>query len=1244
MKRKLAKRVLALLMVPAMCMSLAATASADTWAYKDHSKVADNQPLFIGHRIIDLKNWSPETDPYSDLMRAEVPLQENIDPYAATQANPELGSDVQVMYMAGDYGNSFNQGTAYNNQFSENMFNFWQYVDYYCSWHGAAVADTPLSIWDGYNEQQDTTGNGWSTQRNFEFGAINMPNPAYTNAAHKNGVLSMGCVYFDPNNRPGQPVHPLFEQDEEGNFIIAEKLVEFAKWYGFDGYFFNQEEAIDAEDVPLYKEFIQQVREAGLYCQMYDSLNENGSINAWTSTLDRDTYDLVNDPEIGRVNDSVFISYDWSAGNKMATSLANIEAWGVNPYEEVFFGVEGNQGKMSSNGHNSTYNFAEYMYKEGTKDLVGSVALFTPDGFIHDNIEDAIHDTENPNNREQDEYQWMVFERERMYFSGAYSDPTDTGEKPGASREDLGLSDVGGWVGVADFKSENSVADGSTFYTDFNTGHGLSYYVDGEVANEEEWGNMNLQAILPTWQWWIDTEEGAQKLNADFDYGPDYEKWDLDGNPMDIGYEQIGAYKGGSSLVLYGALDGENVMHLYKTDLDVTENSTLDITYNKPNTDASSMSVVLTFKDGLVDTLPVQNVGIATDGYVTTTLNLDAYAGRSIAAISLCFDTTIPVDNYQMNIGAIALKDGASHTPATPENVTIENAYNTNELVVSWDLDDYENVQEYNVYATYEDGSKEMLGGLYGSKYYIKSVDDGLTGIEVVAVGADGSESEPARVDFTYSDKVQNLTVDEAMTSTEFYSQAVNAGEITAHFEAPANADFDSYLLEVTMDYSDNDTVYTATADKDATSATVKVPLNEGDYTLSVYTVKDGVKGQAVNYGGMLKDTYSAPYDGKLELINNGRTIFLDSPTSTDWWKISVKYNGEELSIPNKYSVRNTSGVKGVARLNAITAPASSGVLEVTLTDYSGNVSEVSYVPFGDEALPDTTLLQKIYDYAVEQDTSNLIDSVKEFYDNALADAKRVLDKVYPGAEEVQTAEDNLFEAVWSLGFIRGDKTTLGILIERANSMDADKYVEANWQQLVDALADAEAVYNDGDAMDSDIQPVAENLLNAIMAQRYKADKSILEEIINKANDVDTAQYTAESVQVFTAALKAANAVLEDANLSVDDQTVVDDAVATLDDAMNGLVKLSADDNNNNSGDNNTTDEPSKDDADKNDNNSSSNSDKDDTSSKDDPNKGPMDDNKNPATGDNNLIALGALAVLLTSAGAFVVIRRKSRA
>src|SRR5699024_971242 len=139
-------------------------------------------------------------------------------------------------------------------------------------------------------------------------------------------------------------------------------------------------------------------------------------------------------------------------------------------------------------------------------------------------------------------------------------------------------------------------------------------------------------------------------------------------------------------------------------------------------------------------------------------------------------------------------------------------------------------------------------------------------------------------------------------------------------------------------------------------------------------------------------------------------------------------------------------------------------------------------------------------------------------------------------AEEVDAALDDLFEAVWSLGFVQGDKTTLGLLIERAEAMDESKYVADNWQQLVDALANAKAVYEDGDAMDEDIQPVADALLNAILAQRYKADKSILEEIINQAGGIDTALYTAESVQAFTAALKAANAVLEDASLSVDEQ------------------------------------------------------------------------------------------------------------
>ena len=305
------------------------------------------------------------------------------------------------------------------------------------------------------------------------------------------------------------------------------------------------------------------------------------------------------------------------------------------------------------------------------------------------------------------------------------------------------------------------------------------------------------------------------------------------------------------------------------------------------------------------------------------------------------------------------------------------------------------------------------------------------------------------------------------------------------------------------------------------------------------------------------------------------------------------------------------------------------------LEDFSGNKSEVTRVYYGEPPKTNKSLLQKTVDYAETLSTEGVVDSAVEIFEKALSEAKTVLENEYASQEEINTAWDNLLEGIWGLGLVQGDKAMLEQLIARGDSMmeNADKYVSDNWQQLVDALANAKTVYDDGDALQGDVDAAADALLNAIFAQRYKADKSILEDLINQANEIDTSLYTAESVQVFTAALKSANAILADESLSEDEQATVDEAVATLSSAMDNLVETSADDNTN------TGDDANKDD--------SNTSDKDDTSSKDDPNKGPI--NKNPATGDNNLIALGALAVLLTSAGltsagAFVVIRRKSRA
>lgn len=130
-------------------------------------------------------------------------------------------------------------------------------------------------------------------------------------------------------------------------------------------------------------------------------------------------------------------------------------------------------------------------------------------------------------------------------------------------------------------------------------------------------------------------------------------------------------------------------------------------------------------------------------------------------------------------------------------------------------------------------------------------------------------------------------------------------------------------------------------------------------------------------------------------------------------------------------------------------------------------------------------------------------------------------------------------------------------LVAKAEAMVAeqDKYVQTDWQQLVDALAQAQELLEDsGNALAGDVEEASEALLNAILAQRYKANKENLEDILNQAQAVDLSGYTAQSVAVFQAALAEAQAVMADETLSVEDQDAVDAAVEALASAMNGLT------------------------------------------------------------------------------------------
>ena len=96
----------------------------------------------------------------------------------------------------------------------------------------------------------------------------------------------------------------------------------------------------------------------------------------------------------------------------------------------------------------------------------------------------------------------------------------------------------------------------------------------------------------------------------------------------------------------------------------------------------------------------------------------------------------------------------------------------------------------------------------------------------------------------------------------------------------------------------------------------------------------------------------------------------------------------------------------------------------------------------------------------------------------------------------------------------------------------------------------------DGDALQGDADTAWNTLVAAMENLRLKADKDVLEALLDEAAGLDLSRYTEESVAVFRAALASAQAVFADGTLTEADQQKVDDAVNALKEAKAGLTAL----------------------------------------------------------------------------------------
>lgn len=207
----------------------------------------------------------------------------------------------------------------------------------------------------------------------------------------------------------------------------------------------------------------------------------------------------------------------------------------------------------------------------------------------------------------------------------------------------------------------------------------------------------------------------------------------------------------------------------------------------------------------------------------------------------------------------------------------------------------------------------------------------------------------------------------------------------------------------------------------------------------------------------------------------------------------------------------------------------------------------------------DKTILRTVLAYAEAQYASEqfdtLIDSVQLSYTAALEDARGIDANLTATQQEVDDAWKALLNEIHKLGFVRGDRAALGELITLAESFlcESDRYTTATVDLLVWAVDAAKAVYQDGNALQQEVDQEQQNLLEAMLQLRYKADKSILEAVLAEAAELDTTVFTPERVRIFQAAKSEAEEVYGDPNAL---QSEVDRAAQTLRDAINALKSV----------------------------------------------------------------------------------------
>lgn len=636
------------------------------------------QPTGNGYSIKSLSEWTPESDPNARYNRGSIELQ---DRFTGQVVNPNANQDAKIMSCALTNPQSDNAPSQGGDTENAYAFSYWQYVDSYVYWGGTSK------------------------------GIFLPPTADVIDSGHKNGVPVLGTVGFPWGTGAGyvQQLREFLLKDENSNFPVADKMIEMARFYGFDGWFINQETyGAGKVEGELMVEFFTYLKEKApdIRIGWYDSMTTNGPVSYQDSLNPLNVGFFQNNGKT--ITDEFFLNYNWDRPSssfpgisKVDMSVKTAKEVGRSQYD-VYAGVE-----VQQNAYNDKFPVEHLLDDEGKLKL--SLAMYAPNSTFS-----MAKDIED------------FYKHDQKFWVGPTGDPsnTDTSEK---------------WVGLANYVADKSAINSLPFVTNFNLGHGQDYYINGELSRDKEWNNRAIQDYLPTWRWIVESE--GSKLSPDFD--------------------RTDAYNGGSSLKIEGNIESENPNHikLYSTKLDIKDDTTeLSIVYKTP-LEENNMKIGLGFGDNYSEEnfefFDVENG--APGEWSTSKISLADHVGKTVSAISLKFDSSEDISGFKINIGNISIEEKNKDTvlPAT-NKITLDQSLLQNsqkaEAKIYWE--DVENADFYEIYRVKPSGDREYVGSTYNDSYYIapfnRYENEESFNFEVVAVDKNYNRGDKATLNFKW--------------------------------------------------------------------------------------------------------------------------------------------------------------------------------------------------------------------------------------------------------------------------------------------------------------------------------------------------------------------------------------------------------------------------------------------------------------------------------------------------------------